>query len=181
MGNEMAHEQRDVVLAFAQCRQMYAHEVDAVVEVFAEGMSRNHCRQVGIRGTHHTHIGAARGAVAQDFVGVILQHTQQLHLTSKVEFANLVEEYGAALSHLKPSAPVVACIGECSGLVSEHLAFKQRSRYATEVDLHQRPRCTLAMLVYVLRNDFLACARLARDEYRCHRGRHAVEGGKDGG
>ena len=75
---------------------MQVDEVDAIEEIFAERMLLHHLTKVGIRGADHTHIGAACMTVTQHLVGLILQHTQQLHLTGNRQFSYLVQKDSAA-------------------------------------------------------------------------------------
>src|SRR5690606_24315570 len=45
---EMAHERLDVALAFAERRQMNGNDVEAVIEIFAEGACGYHRREVAV-------------------------------------------------------------------------------------------------------------------------------------
>ena len=90
-------------------------------------MLLHHLPKVGIRGTDHTDIGTARVAVTQHFVGLVLQHTQQLHLTAERQFPYLIQEDGTALCQLKTAHSVGCGIGEGTFLVTEHLTLEQRS------------------------------------------------------
>ena len=156
-------------------------EVDAIEKVFAEGVLLDHCLEVGIGSADDANVGSARFAVAQHFVGLVLQHAQQLHLAGHRQFADFIEEYRTAASHLKAPYAVFLGIGECALFVAEHLAFEERSRDSTEVHLHKWAIRPLTLAVDSLGYEFLARAALARNEHRRISGSHAADRGKDAG
>ena len=96
---------------------MDADEVDAVEKVFAEGVFLHHGGEVRIGGADDTDIGAACVAVAQYLVGLILKHSEQLHLAGEVEFSDFVEEDGASLGEFESPYPILFRIGEGTFLV----------------------------------------------------------------
>ena len=79
----MFDKERNVVTALPQRRQVQVDQVDAVEEVFAERVFLDHRPQVCIGGAYNADICSARAAVAQHLVSLVLQHTQQLHLTGQ--------------------------------------------------------------------------------------------------
>ena len=181
----MIHQERDVFLSLTQRHEVQVDEVDAVEEVFAEGLFVDHLTEVGIGGTHHTHISPSGHAVAQHFVGLVLEHTQEFHLTRQFQLTYLIEEDGAALCQFEASCAVVLGIGERTLLVSKHLALEQRRGDATKVHLHKWFPCPSALFVDELGNEFLARTRLTRNQHRriglCHTlgcGKNRKQGGR---
>ena len=85
---------------------MEVDDIDAVKQILAESLFLDHRAKVCIGGTDHTYIRPACLTVAQHFVGLVLQHTQQLHLAGQRQFANLVEEDGAALGQFETAYAV---------------------------------------------------------------------------
>ena len=79
----MFDKERNVFTALSQRRQVQIDQIDAVEKVFAERVFPDHRPQVCIGGTYHADISSACVAVAQHLVGLVLQHTQQLHLTGQ--------------------------------------------------------------------------------------------------
>ena len=80
---KVVHQQGDVLRTLAQGWQMQVDEVDAIEQILTEGMFAHHGAQVGIGGTHHTHVSTARLTVAQHLIGLVLQHAKQFHLTGQ--------------------------------------------------------------------------------------------------
>lgn len=152
----MLHEQGDVLLAFAQRWQMQVDEVDAIEEVFAEGLVVDHLTKVGIGGAHHTHVSPFGHAVTQHFVGLVLEHTQEFHLACQFQLTNLIQEDGASLCQCETPCAVALGIGEGTLFVSEHLALKEGCGNAAEVHLHERFISPSAQFVDGLGNEFLA-------------------------
>ena len=82
----------DVVATIAQGRQAQIHDIQAVIQVFAEGAMLYHGGQVAIGCGQDARLdrNAVRGADRPDFA--FLQCPQQLGLQFEREFANLVEK-----------------------------------------------------------------------------------------
>ena len=82
----------DIVAAIAQGRQAEIHDVQAVVQILAEGAMFHHCGQIAIGRGKNARFdrNAVRGADRPDLA--LLKSPQQLGLQVEREFANLVEK-----------------------------------------------------------------------------------------
>ena len=126
--------------------------------------------------------------VTQHLVGLVLQHPQKFHLAGQRQFANLVEEDGAALGQFKTADAVGLGISKRAFLVAEHLALEQRRGDTAEVHLHKRPVSPLALSVNSLCDEFLARTALTCNQdgrigrsNAGHGSENAREGGADNG
>src|SRR5205823_5610209 len=79
--------------------------------------------------------------------------------------ADLVEEEGAAVGRLEFADPCTDRAGECATGVAEELAFQEVFRDRAAVDGDERAGLARAAAVDLARDQLLACAGLAGDEY----------------
>src|SRR6185437_14511339 len=89
-------EHGDVIAAIAEGREAQIHDVEAIVEVLAEGALFDHGEKVAIGSGEDARfdgnaVGCANGP---DFA--LLQGSQEFCLQVEGEFANLIEEDGSA-------------------------------------------------------------------------------------
>ena len=101
---EVRDQQRDVFAPAVERRHLDVHDVQAVVEVFAELAAHHELLQVAVRGRDHAHVDrdGVGGADGADLV--LLQHAQQLHLQAHRHVADLVEQQRAAVGRLEQAA-----------------------------------------------------------------------------
>src|SRR3954451_2177975 len=97
----MARKVGDVWPPIAQGRQMDMEHIEAIEQVLAELSFGNHLAKVAVRGADHTHINHDRVAVAEPLNLARFEETEQLDLDVLVEFAEFVEENGAAVGDLE--------------------------------------------------------------------------------
>ena len=165
---ELAEQQRNVVFAFAQGRDIDRNLLQAVVEVFAETASPHSCHQVDIGGGHDADIyfQCSGGTHGDDLA--VLEHTQQLHLHRQGQLANLVEENGAAVGLLEIAFAVLFGTGESPFHMAEQLALDGAFGYGAAVHGNQSAPLfgmfAQAVLVDDAREDVFAHAALAGDE-----------------
>ena len=172
---KVGRQQRDVLAAFTQSGQTHGDEIDAIEKVLAKGMLADHLLQVGIRSTHHAHVGLARPAVAQRFVGLVLKHTQELHLTGRIELADFIKKNRTALGQFETPDTISYGICKCSLSVTEHFAFKQTLRHAAQIHLDKRPSRAPAIAMDGLGHKFLTRTVLAHNQYGSVRGSYAPD------
>ncbi len=99
--NEMAGQEGNVLLARAQGRDVDGHDVEAVVEVFAEGALLEGGAQVLVGGGDDADVDVAGDVAAEAFEFALLQDAQQLDLDGGGDVADLVEEDGAGVGLLE--------------------------------------------------------------------------------
>ena len=100
---EMLDEQRDVLAPLAQRGQVDVHDVEPVVEVFAERALDHQVLQVLMRGRDHARVDLDRVGAADGPHLLLLQHAQQLDLQAHRHVADLVEQQRAAVRGLEQS------------------------------------------------------------------------------
>ena len=104
------------------------------------------------------------------------------------QFANLIEEDGAALGQFETADTVGLGISKRAFLVAEHLTLEQRRGDTAKVHFHKRPVGPLALSVNSLCDEFLARTAFARNQdgrigrsNAGHGSENAREGGADNG
>jgi len=169
---EELRQRPDVLGALAQWRQVDAHHVQAVEQVLAEAAVLDRLLRIAVGRGDDPHV-RAKGLVAADARKLaILQHAQQLALDQDGHLADLVQEQGAAVALLEPADALLHRPRERPLLVPEEFRLQQAFRDGRAVDGHEGLGRTRRELVDRPRHDFLAAARLARDQHRCLRTRH---------
>ena len=164
LAQEVLAQQRDVVLALHQGRDLQGDHVDAVVEVLAEVAPLHFALQVLVGGGQDPEIhGDFRGA-AHPHQGLFLEHPQQLDLHGGGHLADLVQEDGAAGGDLQQ--PFLHPPGPGEGLlfVAEELVGQQFLAEGAAVDGQKAFFGPQAQVVDGLGHQFLAGAGLAQDE-----------------
>ena len=102
---EVLHQQRHVVAAFAQRRQLHRDHVEPVEQILAERPVGHHSREVGMRRGDHAHVDLDRVRVADALELALLQHPQQLRLERRAHRPDFVQEQRALVGLLEPSLP----------------------------------------------------------------------------
>ncbi len=117
------------------------------------------------RGDHaHVDLHGTRAANPLQFA--LLQHTQQLGLEGRRDFADLVEEDGAAVGRFETSAPRRHGSGEGALFVAEQFRFEQVFRQRSAVEAHVRAVGARRMVVDGVGDEFLAGAGFATQQDR---------------
>ena len=80
LGHEAPHEQRDVVAALAQRRQINTEHVQPIEQVRAKAALFDMLAQWTVGGGHDAHIDRDRRATTYPRDFTLLEHAQQLHL-----------------------------------------------------------------------------------------------------
>src|SRR5207249_187322 len=96
---------------------------------------------------------------------LFLQNAQQLHLRFQRQFADFVEEDGAAVGELEASNPPPEGAGESALDVAEELALDQARRDGAAVHFHQGTVLTGATVVDRSRDKLLPGPRLSIDKH----------------
>ena len=124
----MLHEQRNVVAAFAQRRQLHRDHVQPVEEILAKRSVGDHPREIRVRGGDDADVDLDRVRVADALELALLQHAQQLRLQRRAHRPDFVEEERALVRLLEPALPVGDRAGERAAHVAEELAPRAASR-----------------------------------------------------
>ena len=70
------------------------------------------------------------------------------------------------MRYFKPSDSIKSGIGKGTTHVSKHLAFKQRRRNSTQIDLYKRLFCAQTILMNGFGNQFFTRPTFARNQHR---------------
>jgi hypothetical protein len=98
---QIESEWNNVFLTFAQRRDVERHDVEAVVQIFAEGAARDGFFQVSVGGGHETHVYLDRTRPAQSHEGALFKDAQKFGLYARRHGGDLVEEQRASMRALK--------------------------------------------------------------------------------
>src|SRR5882724_2257440 len=101
--HKVAHEQRNVLGAFPQCRELHWKHIQAVVKVTPELPAGYHLGQVATRSRYYAHIHPCRHGAAEPFEFLFLEDAQKFRLEVKREIADLVQEKRAAVREFETS------------------------------------------------------------------------------
>ena len=121
-------EQRDVLLAIPQRRQMDGEDVETIVQVLAERLLADRLEQVAVGGRDDADIDLDRLLAADALELALLEDAEQLGLRVGRQLADLVEEDGAAVGQLEAADAPGDGAGEGAFLVAEQLALDQAGR-----------------------------------------------------
>ena len=133
--HEEVHEERDVLGAIAERREMDGEDVESVVEILAEGLFLDRFQQVAVGGGDDADIDPDRRLAADAVEFMLLQDVEQLGLDLGREFADLIEEDGAAVGELEAADAPGDGAREGPLLVAEELALHEPVGRALQLTL----------------------------------------------
>ena len=144
---------------------MQGDDVEAVVEVVAEAALADQIFQVHVGGGQDAHIHFDSFVAAQAHELAFLDDAQQLGLGLQADGANLVEEDGSLVRHLKQ--PLLGSHGAGKGAfdVTEQDGLQQVIRHGAGVDGNEVGAGTRAEVVEGVGDHFLAGAALAGHQH----------------
>ena len=157
------HEQRDVVGALAQRRQVHREHVDAVVEVLAEAAARDELIEIAVGRGDDADVDATILIVADPAELLRLQDAQELGLQRQRQLADLVEEQRAGVRGREQTLAIARRVGERAAHVTEQLVLEQRLGDRGAVDDDERRVVARRRVVDRARDQLLAGAALAED------------------
>jgi len=177
---EVVHQQRDVVAAAIQGRQIDRDDVQPVVEVGAEAALGHLLLEIAVGRGDHPQVDLDRLARTHRIDLALLQHPQQLDLDGVGRLAYLVEEDGAALGLPAETVMIAVGAGERSLDVTEELALEQGLGNRAAVDGHEGPAVPFAAVVDRTRDELLAGAAGPGDQHGGRGGGDLVDHLEDG-
>ena len=156
----------EVSQALPQRRQANLHDSQAETEILAEVALLHHRGQVAVGGGDHAHIhlDGLIGPHPDHFP--LLQRTQQVRLGAQWHVANLIEKERALVRGLEAPLARGMCTRKCAALMAEELTLEHPLRQRRAVEWYEGRAAALARLMQRPRDEFLAGARLTRDEHR---------------
>ena len=123
---ERADEEKHVVEALAERRHAGADDGDAEVEVLAEATLVDLALEVAVRRRDDADVHAPRAGLTDAPNLLRLEGAEQLGLEIERQFAELVEEHGAAVGRFEGAHAVAIGAGERAADMTEELALDQR-------------------------------------------------------
>ena len=135
---EVLREQRNVVLALAQRRQLHGDDVQPVEQVLAELAFVHHVPQVDVGRGDDPHVDLDRLDAAEAHELALLDDAQQLGLRLERDVADLVEEDRALVGELEQPLLRVDGAGERALDVAEQVRLEQVGRQVAGVDGDER-------------------------------------------
>ena len=136
---ERLRDDEHVVAALAQRRQAEVHDVEAVVEIFAEASAADLVFEDAVGRGDDADVDLLRLAVADAEDDALLQRAEELHLEVERQLADLVEEERALVGDLELARARRDGAGERALHVAEELALDQVLRDGAAVDDDERP------------------------------------------
>ena len=109
----MAYKVTDILQSFTQRRQSQWHDVETVIQVFAEQTLLDLVSQVAVCRRNDAHISADRRPPPDRRVLALLQHAQKSRLSFHWHIAYFIKKQRAAFGLLK--APLGAHLGTGEG------------------------------------------------------------------
>src|SRR3990172_6342466 len=174
-GEDMAGEDRDIFLSFAQGRDMDGEHVQPVIEVVPEPSLIHLTAQVPVGRRQDPDIDLYRLLPAHPFEAVVLQEPEQEYLRGQGNIPDFVEEQRPSLGPLDPSLLLAGRPGEGTLLMPEKLAFQEARRIGRAVGHHEGPPAADVLLVDRPGHQLLSGSVLARDQNGCVGGGHEVD------
>ena len=134
----MIEQQLDVFAPLAQRRHDEVHDVQTVVEVFAELLAPHLLEQVAIGRRNHAHVDDGAGLLGADALNLaVLEEPQQHALHAQAHLADFVEQDRAAVGRLEKSRAIAIRAREAAAHVAEEFRFEQPFGHAGAIDCAQ--------------------------------------------
>ena len=138
--DEVVHERRDLVAAFAQRRNAQPDDIQAVEQIFAEPTVVDRCLEVGVGRGDDADVDGQRRGLAERGDLARFEEAEQLGLQIEAQLADFVEEEGAAAGGADEARVVAVGAGERAAAMAEELAFEQIARDGGAVEGDERLR-----------------------------------------
>ena len=168
----MPQHHGDFFAALAQRRHAQNEAVQAVVEIFAEGLLRDGLRHVDVGGRQHADIDLHGIASAQARELAVLQDLQQLGLQRRRHLADFVQQQRALVAQLELAGLGLVGAGERARLIAEQLALQQFAGHGGAIHLQEGAVRAVGILVNQVRQYFFAGTALAQQQDREIEARH---------
>ena len=162
----MVDQGGDVLAALAQGRSLDREDVEAIEQILTEGAGANLLGRVPVGGRDDSDINLDRAFGADGVDLALLQGAQQFDLHVQRQFADLVEEQGAAVGFLELAEVFVVGTGKGPLFMAEQDGLDQVGGQGSAVDGHEGFSAAIRGTVQGAGDDFLADAALAGDQDR---------------
>src|ERR1700761_3505111 len=164
LGEEVAGDEQDVLVALAQGRQLDRDDVQPVVEILAEAPGLDLGQGIAVGGADDADIDLLGDVAADALDAAALDEAQQLDLERGVHLANLVEEQGAAVGEGGGAGPCRDRAGEGALHMAEDLALHQLLGDSAAIEGDEGLVAAVGAAMDRLGGDLLADTAFAGDE-----------------
>src|SRR5580692_8796108 len=124
-----------------------------------------------MRGGNDSHIRSNRGCPSESLEFVLLEHSQERHLSVRRQLAEFIQKNCAPLRQLEAPQPSLQRTGKGSLLMTEKLRCNQTRWDRRAVYAHKVSPVSKRLLVNSPRNQLFACPRFPLDKHRTVRRR----------
>src|SRR5580700_3268396 len=161
---KMLHQQRNILRAFPQGRNVDRKHIQSIIEVAAKLLFQNHSFQVAMSRGHDAYVDSLRPRTSQALKFPFLQDAEKLWLQLERDIADFIQEQRALVCYLKPADLLCDRAGERSPFMAEQFTFEQPGRDGSTVELNERSSPARTVTVNGARDKFFARAGLAQQE-----------------
>src|SRR5262249_13854584 len=162
--HEVLEQERNVLLALAQRRQIDDRHVQTIEQVLSELSLFHEFDQVRLAGGDDAEVDRYRIVGAQPFNLLLLQDPQELDLHRRRHAFDFVEKEGATMRVLDFANSAARRLREGARLVAEHLALEELVRQSTAIDPDEWFQAAAAMLMQAAADQLLARPRLSLNQ-----------------
>src|ERR1700737_4898000 len=166
IADEMFNQRRKILDPLGQPRQRDGKHVEPVVEVFAQAPLADRAGKVAVGGRQHPHVERYVAGAADPSQLVLFDDSQKLGLQLGLHLGDFVEQQRAPVGELEASGAPLVGSGEGAALVAKQFAFEQALGQRRAVDCYVGAVAPRRGVVDSARDDFLAGATVALDNYR---------------
>src|SRR5580765_1891752 len=156
----------DVLGSLAERRKLDGNDVDSVIEVFPESTIFDRFFEIEVSRRDEPELGLDRLGSANALDLTFLNRAEQFRLEVETQISNLIEEEGPIAGQLELAELLPVGAGERPSFVAKERALGELARNRREVDGDEGRIELSGLAMNQPREQFLACAALAEDEYR---------------
>jgi len=161
---EVGSEEKNVVAAIAQGRNRERNGGDAEVEIFTKEFFTDAGGEIAVGGNDdaEVHVNGLRATDA--FKAAFFEDAKELGLAGQGQFADFVEEEGAALREFDFADFAIAGAGEGAAFVTEEFVFEERVGNGGAIESDERLLAAMRKLMDGAGEEFLAGAAFAEKQ-----------------
>src|SRR5205085_5923526 len=119
-------DERNILDPLSERRQLDGEHVETIKQILSKFLFDHETLQVLIGGGHHTHVNLDIVLTADPLELALLQHSKQLYLHRRRDFADFVQKDRAAMGLLELPFLLTHRSGKGAALVPEEFRLQQR-------------------------------------------------------
>src|SRR5258705_1959532 len=142
---EIIYQQRNIINAFAQRRNLNREDIQPIKKVHAKSTVVNFPFKIFVASCDDANVRLDRSVSPDAFKLSFLQHPQESHLYLRAQLCNLVKKDRAAVGRFEPADPLMQRAGESSFLVPEQFAGNRSEEHTSELQSLRHLVCRLLL------------------------------------